>query len=104
MNNSYTLITNKNTSGLSELFLKLSSFDTGRENTTQVFLLMLVQEQNLSGLSICRAYHYKFWTILNSKGFLTLENKEPYTQNTRAYKKASILTPEELFPGKWRHE
>lgn len=31
MNNTYPLIKNKNTSGVSELFLKLSRFDTGRK-------------------------------------------------------------------------
>lgn len=57
----------KNTSGITELFLKLSGFDTGREK--QLFLLMLIQEQNLSGLSISKPCNYKFWMILNSKGF-----------------------------------
>lgn len=60
MNDTYPLIKNENTSGISELFLKLSRFDIGREKNTQVFILMLIQEQNISGLSISRPYHYKF--------------------------------------------
>lgn len=33
MNNTYPLIKNENTSGISELFLKLSRFDIGRKKT-----------------------------------------------------------------------
>lgn len=61
---------------------------------------MLIQEQNIPGLSISSPYNY----VLNSDSFLTLEtNEHRHTKHHTHPSKHQHLTPGQLFYTKWRN-